>query len=193
LPLHVSLSRPLSLTTRQKDTFLSRVTDAVAASSIHPFALNPHGLGWYHSPDSARTFLILRVSHGTTHAPPDVEGAGAGVLVPANRELGRLLGRFNTVAAALGQPPLYQRRASRAVQEAFHVSIAWCFSLPAEEICLQTHELLRREPHGEICKWKIPVQVVKAKIGNVVTQIPLPEKGRVADRRSADANSMFED
>uniref|UniRef100_A0A8H7NMC5 U6 snRNA phosphodiesterase 1 n=1 Tax=Bionectria ochroleuca TaxID=29856 RepID=A0A8H7NMC5_BIOOC len=62
LPLHISLSRPLSLTTANKDDFLEKASGAIQAGAVAPFAVTPRTLAWYKSPDSDRIFLIIRVA-----------------------------------------------------------------------------------------------------------------------------------
>ena len=110
--------------------------------------------------------------------------------MPANRELARLLARCNDVVAAHGQQPLYQTRSLQLVEEAFHVSVGWAFALPPEDECLRTYQLMKTEAFRPLHRWEIPVQAVKAKIGNVVTHIPLPEPGRSSNARN-NGNSVF--
>ncbi|UNI23083.1 poly(U)-specific 3'-to-5' RNA exonuclease [Purpureocillium takamizusanense] len=158
LPLHISLSRPLSLPTADKDPFLERLTRSLRTSGTEPFAVRPSGLAWYKSPDSERTFLILRVEarkHG------------------ANPELMALLTRCNTVSALFKQPALYQVHHSEAADSAFHVSIGWTFGLPDEETSLRVLRLFREKRFRAMHAWEIAVPGVKAKIGNVVTHVAL--------------------
>lgn len=176
LPLHVSLSRPIVLTTGEKDLFLDKITESIESSSTHPFQLTPYGLGWYKSLDSDRTFLVLRVSTGMRVVASSDE-------LPSNKELVDLLKRCNAVATSFDQPALYQSAAdTELVEEAFHVSIAWASAMPDAEMSQRTYRLLdRRHTFGSICKWEVAVSSIKAKIGNIVTRVPLPEKGHGAD------------
>ncbi|KAJ3955634.1 poly(U)-specific 3'-to-5' RNA exonuclease [Colletotrichum tropicale] len=180
LPLHVSLTRPLSLTTAQKDDFLSALTSSVSHAT-GPFTLSPRGIGFFKSPDSDRAFLILRV------ADPRASSRDSNSTTGKNPQLRAMLTKCNAVALRFGQPPLYQARATELVDDAFHVSIGWTFGLPPEDACLQTYGMLRLPEFAEVKKWEIPVSGVKAKIGNVVTHVPL----RDAQKRDGEEDSLF--
>ncbi|KAM0297279.1 hypothetical protein ACHAPM_009812 [Fusarium culmorum] len=160
LPLHISLSRPLSLTTSAKGEFLDKITESFNSSGIAPFAVKPQSLAWFRSPDSDRTFLILRVASG-----PDTK--------PLNPELTSLLLRSNSVAAQFGLPSLYARSPDEPVGGAFHVSIGWTFHLPGDELSLKTLRVFKQSKFDDIRKWEISVPGVKVKIGNVVNHIAL--------------------
>lgn len=160
LPLHISLSRPLSLTTSAKDEFLDKITESFNSSGIAPFTVKPQSLAWFRSPDSDRTFLILRVTSG-----PDTK--------PLNPELTSLLLRSNSVAAQFGLPSLYARSPDEPVGGAFHVSIGWMFHLPGDDMSLKTLQLFKQSKFDDIRKWEISVPGVKVKIGNVVNHIAL--------------------
>ncbi|KND87331.1 U6 snRNA phosphodiesterase [Tolypocladium ophioglossoides CBS 100239] len=163
LPLHISLSRPLSLPTADKDAFLEKLTHAIRNGGTDAFAVHPSGLAWYRSPDSDRTFLVLGVA--TSGKQDDAE--------PANAELTALLTRCNAVATLFGQPALYQGNRSEAVGAAFHVSIGWTFGLPDEEASRRVLRLFERTRFRGLRACEIEVSGVKAKIGNVVSHIAL--------------------
>ncbi|KAF4426703.1 snrna phosphodiesterase [Fusarium austroafricanum] len=177
LPLHISLSRPLSLTTGNKDEFLDRITETFNNSGVTPFVVRPQGLAWYRSPDSDRTFLILRVASGPGHEL-DCKKA----VRPLNPELTTLLTKSNTVATHFGQPPLYQAKPSADTKEpvgsAFHISIGWTFHIPVDEISLKTLHLFRQSKFDDIRKWEISVAGIKVKIGNAVNHVALKPTGR---------------
>ncbi|KAF9875797.1 hypothetical protein CkaCkLH20_06729 [Colletotrichum karsti] len=183
LPLHVSLSRPLSLTTPQKDDFLSALTASVS-SAAGSFVLSPVGIGFFKSPDSDRAFLILRVAN--PHASRSTTAATDGNSDGKNPQLRALLTKCNAVALRFGQQPLYGARATELVHDAFHVSIGWTFGLPPEDACLQAYGMLKLPAFREVRKWEIRVSGVKAKIGNVVTHIPLRDGGRGASAGEED-------
>ncbi|KAM0441289.1 hypothetical protein ACHAPT_000598 [Fusarium lateritium] len=174
LPLHISLSRPLSLSTGNKDEFLGKITQTFTSNGIAPFIVRPCGLAWFRSPDSDRTFLILRVSSGVSNTGSDSEEAAQ----TPNPELTALLTRSNTVAGQFGQPTLYQRNTGDAVGSAFHISIGWAFNLPGDELSLKTLRLFKQTKFADIQDWEISVTGIKAKIGNVVNHIALKEAGQ---------------
>ncbi|KAL2876655.1 poly(U)-specific 3'-to-5' RNA exonuclease [Colletotrichum sp. CLE4] len=186
LPLHISLSRPLSLTTMQKDAFLSSLTSAMS-SATGEFSLSSRGLGFFKSPESDRAFLVLRVACPTASSQNDASSGGNTTTTGSNPQLRTLLNKCNSVAVRFDHPPLYQAHATELVDDAFHVSIGWTFGLPGENACLRTCSLLKTPEFRGIRKWEIEVSGIKAKIGNVVTHIPLSnpsKKGR---------NSLTED
>ncbi|ROW07881.1 hypothetical protein VMCG_03467 [Cytospora schulzeri] len=202
LPLHVSLSRPFVLRTGEKDGFLGGLVGEVQGCGVGAFALVCDELSWHRSPDSERSFLVLRVrssssSGAFTTNSGNTNGGGSGG--GRNPELSTLLSRCNDLVSSYGQPKLYAAPHSSSQQQqndpgdkedgsvtggndAFHVSIAWSFASPTDEICRRTAEVFARpEFRDEIARnITIPVEGVKAKIGNVVTNIELlgRKKGR---------------
>ncbi|KAL5615020.1 hypothetical protein BROUX41_005085 [Berkeleyomyces rouxiae] len=189
LPLHISLSRPVVFTTGQKDRFLDAITTAVHGARVHPFTVSPCDLYWYTSPDSERTFLVLRVSS----CAPSTSSSSS---LRSNAQLAALLRRCNQTVQEFDQPVLYALQDQESVDtsidtdtvsnvdhSAFHVSIAWTFDVPSQRN-KQTVQALLLSTFAEIKEWKLAVDSIKAKIGNVVTNIPL--KSTVAA-----ANNLF--
>lgn len=163
-PLHISLSRPITLPTRDKEAFLDQITTKLRATSLDSFTVSPRGLAWYRSPDSDRTFLILRV---TSNSTPDDR-------IAPNPELMTMLNRCNTVVTSFRQAPLYQRTHKEPVGTAFHVSIGWALNLPAdEETSLRALYVFRGKKFAALREWLIEVNGVKAKIGNTINHVPL--------------------
>lgn len=134
-----------------------------------------------------------------------------------NQELATLLGRCNKLVAGYGQPQLYTRQSKLKLsgeegkesaiittaaaataatvtggdvdEEAFHVSIAWSFTEPTDEIKKRTAAVFAREEFrkGIIEGIRIPVDGIKVKVGNVVTNIALGE----GLEKSANAKGLF--
>lgn len=172
LPLHISLSRPFVLTAANKAGFLADLTTSIAASGVPQFTVTLKGLDWFRSPDSARAFLVMRVTLDDAHS--------------SKQPLITLLRRCNSLVTRAGQPALYADSSSENVCDdndaasAFHVSIAWTLTadlMAWSEATRQVYETWKQANREEVML-RIPVKSIKAKIGNVVTDIPL-SKARV--------------
>lgn len=130
LPLHISLSRPLSLATAEKDEFLERLQRDLLAvapslssnsrSGAGGFMLRPTALEWHRSGESERSFLVLRVqseSSGLGTAEEAVADKGGQQGVDSGRtsssnnsnnpELSTLLGLCNRLCRTYKQAELY--------------------------------------------------------------------------------------
>jgi hypothetical protein len=192
--LHISLSRPLSLPGTDKDAFLrdvqARIAGVLFSSRSPPLSLFCNGVvEWHRTPESGRSFLVLRLRTSTSTSDNNNN---------PNPELTELLRRCNAVAAAYGQPELYSWAAEsgdddgrngggeRKIGEAFHVSIAWSFAEPSEELRRVTERVFGEKSVRErIEQVQIPVDGVKVKIGNTVTHVPLPRPGRRASGKGS--------
>ncbi|KAK3329486.1 U6 snRNA phosphodiesterase Usb1 [Apodospora peruviana] len=233
LPLHISLSRPMALTTADKDEFLEQLVASIRESNISPFELTVRGVEWHRTDESGRSFLVLRLRSLRNPDPdPDSDSeprpnspTSAATSQNKNPELTELLKRCNQTAKMYGQPELYQwadinknnsvgdensqqphnpkshcRQTKPSVGDAFHISIAWSFSKPTDELKLLTEQVfgdggnaavisgnkqqksdLQQEEHRPASSYKATTRIlvdgVKVKVGNVVTHIPLPERG----------------
>ncbi|KOS21427.1 U6 snRNA phosphodiesterase [Escovopsis weberi] len=185
LPLHISLSRPLALDTARKDDYLDEVSLGIKARNTGCFAVVPTALVWHQSPDSNRTFLVLRVASREAREdlidPPGKKENKNNNKKKKNQELAALLAACNDVARRFDQPALYSSGAgdstgsgSGCVEDAFHVSIGWTFGLASDdEAAVEALELFGDDEFREMQAWEIEVSGVKAKIGNVVTHVPL--------------------
>ncbi|KAM7188744.1 putative conserved domain containing protein [Naviculisporaceae sp. PSN 640] len=195
LPLHISLSRPLSLTTANKDEFLNELLSTIRASNIHPFDLSLRGVDWHRTEESGRSFLVLRLQSASSTTESEEDNR--------NPELTELLKRCNQLAREYNQPGLYEWACSDKLpslrpsppHNAFHISIAWSFSPPDDDLIEATKQAFgsaftsnttwRKEDDEENeqqfteAQALSPVQVeaVKVKIGNVVTSVPLLRPG----------------
>ncbi|QPG95155.1 hypothetical protein C2857_007741 [Epichloe festucae Fl1] len=190
LPLHISLSKPLSLPTSKKDDFFSKIQDAIYTSGVGRFSVKPAGLAWYRSPDSDRTFFVLRVITTRELSSQNTDDKKKPLRLSTNPELMAILVKCNKAAAHFGQPPLYQQSAGDAVDTAFHVSIGWTMGSPDEETCLMVLKNFRDAQFGQIRDWEIDVDGVKAKIGNIITHVPLSRRGD-GQKGSEEPDSLF--
>lgn len=188
LPLHVSLSRPFVLSTAEKDAFLGKATSSLKRARIPPFKLTCEGgVEWHRTPESDRSFLVLRVrslldhqsSEQDGHQKEEQDGVGsARHSRNRNPELTALLRRCNAAVESYGQPQLYEWADDVRIGDAFHVSIAWSFAEPDEELRKRTAEVFAGSEFGDAIKvMGFEVDGVKAKIGNVVSHIPLARDG----------------
>ncbi|KAI1459497.1 U6 snRNA phosphodiesterase Usb1 [Annulohypoxylon moriforme] len=191
-PLHISLSRPIVLSTGQKDGFLETLVSRIAGCGIAPFDLAPVGLEWHRTRESERSFLVLRVAAASSTSPSSPASAPqleAQTPPPSNRQqnphLTTLLKWCNALVQEYSQPALYAFKADNG-DTAFHISIAWTFAPPSPEVRRRTEEVFSRHAkQDEIRGLRVRVDGIKAKIGNVVTQVPLPGRGRKRGREDA--------
>ncbi|APA09655.1 hypothetical protein sscle_05g044250 [Sclerotinia sclerotiorum 1980 UF-70] len=186
LPLHVSLSRAIGFSKDVKDSFLNSFEQAIKSSGIRPFEIGFSGLAWVPNYEKTRWFLVLRLN------------------IPKSNALNKLLHVSNKVVEEFGQPPLYaDSRASEYgtkiahpsrdvknfkaktqqkenfvdmvdLSKAFHISIAWTLLPPGQELIEATERLTANELI-RVQEIQIQTKEIKAKIGNVVTNVPLPE------------------
>ncbi|ERS96684.1 hypothetical protein HMPREF1624_06893 [Sporothrix schenckii ATCC 58251] len=174
LPLHISLSRPFVLTTAEKAAFVTRLEDCVKASGVERFDVAFGGLDWHRSPDSARAFLVLRVVV--------VEDRRRS----RNEPLVSLLEQCNKQVTDAGQPALYTKSPAVAGDDSdvdpasFHMSVAWTLAptttldawADATQNAYDDWQKQLRAGKDEP-PLTFAVESIKAKIGNVVTDIPL--------------------
>lgn len=193
LPLHISLSKPLSLPTFRKDDYLSKIQDAIYTSGIGRFSLKAAGLAWHKSPESDRTFFVLRLVTARKAVPQDSVDKRNSWPLSTNPELTTILVKCNAVAAHFEQPPLYQQNvgdAADAADAAFHISVGWTMGSPDEETCLMALKNFRDAQFGDIRNWEIAVDGVKVKMGNVISHVSLSRRGS-AWKSGEEAASLF--
>ena len=114
-------------------------------------------------------------------------------------ELNRLLGISNEIAKAFKQPPLYAEDISSAIDEdsaelgqfahataqkqlpsdkdqdmssSFHISIGWTLSAPSRDTSPKLNSVLEKETTN----FRVFVEILKCKIGNSITAVPLTSK-----------------
>lgn len=209
-PLHISLSRPIVLSTTQKDAFLPQLTERISSSRVGPFDLVPRGLEWHRTPESSRSFLVLKVAScpaPPTPTPTPTPSSNSTSTSPSpsspyprppnpnpNPELSALLAQCNALVKSYSQPPLYafqddehntststSTNESSSSSDAFHISIAWSFAEPTAAVKQRTEAVFSSpdtRARDEILAVRVPVTGVKAKIGNVVTRVALPVRGK---------------
>ncbi|KAJ5555384.1 hypothetical protein N7535_007819 [Penicillium sp. DV-2018c] len=174
LPLHISLSRPVVLRTEQRAEFTEALEKEIHDSRVLSFNVQPNRLYWSSNYEQTRWFLVL------------------GVQKPRHDELNRLLKLANHALARFGQPPLYaapaplmQGQESSAAlpgrggsphmedfSECFHISLAWSLSGPS----VKERERIDAINLQALRETEVAFDSVKAKIGNIVTSIPLGKR-----------------
>lgn len=166
--MHISLSRPLTLRTDQKDTFLAHLKEAIAEGHVKAVSVKVRDLTWYPNESKTRWFMVVRLQMS-----PD---------------LSKLLGVSNGVAREFGQPLLYAHDESQHQTESegvdqFHISIAWSLQAPnsqgppeaklfENEHLVETHGI----PYsllGQLSSCSIHFGEVKVRIGQDVHSIAL--------------------
>lgn len=174
LPLHISLSAPLILTTENKDNFEQDLVSSVTNAGVSAFKVVPKGIRWVHNYDGSRYFLILTLerSHGN--------------------ELQRLLHACNKIAKQYNLTELYSEGNSSSVgvpvtaaskeampqmttvlekEDRFHISIAWTLQR------LDTACGPETASAGGTDVLQIIFNKVLLKIGNNISSIPLHSAG----------------
>lgn len=196
LPLHISLSSPLTLTTDTKEAFEQEVTKAIRTARIHAFDVGVSGVRWVSNFDKTRHFLILNLTK------------------PRGNQLQTLLSTCNNVARNFGLPELYAHKEGTAVgvqkqpsapsnhQETinptqavdqFHISIAWTLAKPERSTCILDDELCEK-----LYGITLSFHDVLIKIGNILTNVHLRETTDTASmlshqHGSSEARTLFEE
>jgi hypothetical protein len=153
-------------------------------ANILSFNVSFAGLDWVPNFENTRWFLVLRIQR------------------PESNELNKLLHVCNVVVQEHGQPPLYSKpifKESDSTQHtplgkrrtvdsnalstwknvedlsaAFHISIAWTLTAPSPEL-LELTKSVKHDHFNEIEQVLVAVNEIKAKVGNIVTNMPLPK------------------
>lgn len=167
LPLHVSLSAPLSLSTAQRAPFLASLVRHLRYSTppVCPFQVSFDGLKWVSNEDRTRWFLVLKVTR------------------PHGDELNTLLKVCNAVAKKHNLKRLYvvgahgdEAPPPGDYTEFFHFSIAWSLDAPPAAGDQET-EVAGEEALAQVKTMRVGIDSVKVKIGDAVTSLALDAKG----------------
>lgn len=197
LPLHISLSRPLVLKTYQKESFLQQLkTHLDTDGSIKSFTVRPRGVTWHSNEVDTRWFLVLRLESSKDGEVGCKEG---GI-----KQLQKMLGRCNDVAAQFGQPVLYAYDQESVAEESdgqFHISIAWSLHAPPGSTRMSWNDASRPNAASQetnsfqendranesgipsallerLCGISIAFAEVKVRIGQDVHRLPLKIRRR---------------
>lgn len=174
LPLHISMSSPLTLTTDTKDAFEPQLRHAVRTANIPAFEVSAVSVRWVSNFEKTRHFLIMSLTK------------------PEHNQLRKLLSTCNNVARSFGLPELYANKESSAVgvkqqpptqledrevvvtskaDDKVHISIAWTLAKPDSNICILGSEL-----HQKLTSIKMCFEDVLIKVGNIVSTVRLQER-----------------
>ncbi|MCJ1249050.1 poly(U)-specific 3'-to-5' RNA exonuclease [Trapelia coarctata] len=192
MPLHISLSRSLMLSTDERQPFVERLKSALEESVTKPFELHMSGLNWVPNYERTRWFLVLQL------AKPAEDGLNA-LLLASNqtaaafdkrqlyaasnshpigegaRGRGSRRSRPSERAGLSRSPILTQRTSSGSrpdCSSSFHISIAWSLSPPTEEIVARA----RSVDVSDLQSIRFTVRSIKAKVGNAITALSLESK-----------------
>lgn len=170
-PLHISLSRPLLLTTTNKDLFLAKLRRIVDESGVRGFDVQTKDPAWHPNESESRWFLVLRLA--------------------ASAELDQLLLLTNKVASDFDQPLLYDaQRLARGTtgNDQFHVSLAWSLLAPGNSAADSTTSSDSARVYdptsnparisGRLQTLSIAFSEVKIRIGQDVYTVPLKFRRR---------------
>ncbi|KAH0539089.1 hypothetical protein FGG08_004327 [Glutinoglossum americanum] len=193
LPLHISLSRPVVLTTEQRQNFAGSLQEVIENSGVRPFQIHFTTLCWVPNYKNTRWFLVLRIDK------------------PAKNELNRLLWASNRVVMSFGQAPLYvpedtptpriqhgnakgrprgprgrrgSNKGANIEDEAqldcsshIHVSLGWSLEEPSLEMENRTKSTaILAIVKTLTTELVVQFETVKVKVGNAINVVPLPTK-----------------
>ncbi|CAD6441994.1 a7dc0336-fb66-4118-84e1-a7f1730d0624 [Sclerotinia trifoliorum] len=187
LPLHVSLSRAIGFSKDVKDSFLNSFEQAIKSSGIRPFEIGFSGLSWVPNYEKTRWFLVLRLNIPESNALNKllhvsnkvVEEFGQPPLYADSRasENDTKIAHPSKRDAKNFKEKTRQKEESFVnmvdLSKAFHISIAWTLLPPDQELIEATEQLTSKELM-KVQEIQIQTKEIKAKIGNVVTNLPLP-------------------
>ncbi|MCJ1284948.1 poly(U)-specific 3'-to-5' RNA exonuclease [Xylographa opegraphella] len=174
LPLHISLSRSLMLSTNERQPFLDTFKHFLDMSTVRPFEVGVSGVHWGTNYEKIRSFLVLQLVR------------------PDQNALNTLLWASNETAKAFDKPTIYvkprmesaeARQRGRGIRgrytvsrvndiqdctPCFHVSIAWSHGSVSNDVSAG----IRSKYFPDVKELSISVKAVKVKIGNTVTSLP---------------------
>ena len=174
--LHISLSAPLILRTKDRDDFVKDIRGAIHRTNQSEMASNAltlrlSGLRWAANFERNRWFLAV------------------GIARPAASRLNELLRSCNEVAISRGLPALYmnpdlahggeknlgsnsEQAKSDNSTDRFHFSIAWTLDDPLPHGQLMAPVAVSSQALEVVESIEVNVQTVKVKIGNCISSLP---------------------
>lgn len=186
LPLHISLSASLSLTTDNKDGFLDKLTTSLAnVHGLHDFEVKLTHLLWAPNYDRTRWFLVVGVERPAGDelnlllkcCNRTCEQAGLPTLYQSFHEKGGP-GRSSAAAAPLRQGKANPTEALDEYSDMFHFSLGWSLEEPVNKT-LDLNDL-EGGTADDLKSIRVRFDSVKVKIGNTITSVPL--RGTLQDR-----------
>lgn len=169
LPLHISLSRSLSIPTAQREKVYEHVFQAVNDGAVKAFDVRLDvGLVWAANYDGSRYFLAAKTG------PVDTSNSGDG------NELNRLLWICNRTVVDMGYDALYVQddQAQQEIDRSdhFHFSLGWSLKKDVQSKGIDQdilNEVWQSSVADELRDLKICVTEVLLKIGNAINPIKL--------------------
>lgn len=180
LPLHISLSAPLSIPSDKKDAFADKLQQSLPV--LGPLEIKLSSLDWVSNSEGSRWFLVLRCEH-----------PGLDKLLAWSNNVCREFSLERLYAQTKGkQEPIREagKRRKLSIAEAdsdsagqnnyFHFSIAWTLNEPQHRDDLQASKGVDQKVR-QARLITVSIDTVKIKIGNVVTSLDL-KSGRHGGR-----------
>jgi hypothetical protein len=145
-------------------------------------------LDWVPNFEKTRWFLVLRLAKPDANGlnkllhvsniavqeygqpPLYVSGAPVGEMVAKKMTQPR---RSNGKAARPISASKMEWSSIQDVSDAFHISIAWTLESPSDQL-LKVTTSINTEDLAKMKQIQLKIREIKAKVGNVVTNIPLP-------------------
>lgn len=184
-PLHVSLSRSLSLAAEARAEVVAELQHAIRVTGVQPYVVIPTRTLVLMLTGLHRFDLALRSLRWAANDAANRYFLVATLERPSDDALNRLLGACNGVARQRGLPELYVRddESSKDVEalsdasDAFHISLAWSLQPPpgARDVDgrrngeVHLDEAILAELHA----LRVPVAAVKLRMGSDIVTLPL--------------------
>ena len=209
--MHISLSRSLSLDTAEREVFEQSLRTAIETTGIDSFYVSASSLRWVPNYTRSRWFLVLNLHRpkqdelnrllaacnqvATSYGYPGLYTGSAELRVdakglvapPAPGEAGDMPDGetldIDPTALELTSASTDDVIGSLTKSDPFHISIAWTLSDPAHWASATNAD--KAATDGDLGKLRVPVNAIKAKVGNTIHHISLEKDRREVEKRTA--------
>ncbi|KAF4635444.1 hypothetical protein G7Y89_g2654 [Cudoniella acicularis] len=191
LPLHISLSRPIGFPTELKDDFVTSLERTIKSSGIRPFEVAFSSIDWVANFENTRWFLVLKVEtfcdslnkllHVSNMIVQDYKQPPL-YAMPNPAKNNQTSSKNNQASRKAASRTAASNARTKIdwsnmqdVSHGFHVSIAWMLDAPPEDFFSSTKGPITTN-FKDLNHTRIKIGEIKAKVGNIVTNIPLQTK-----------------